>query len=276
MNSNRTYYVTSVIPVFTRSSSQEPLFGLFAFASVNISSPRGCHCTSLVSRKGFSSSQVAYYPNYVSSFQLPLLLRSGDVHPNPGPPSGIVSFESRRDGPDLRGLRTFCAKAHSIVNKVNLLELEMYQRNYDLIILTGTHLDHSILGSEIFPSHYTVFRKDRKINGRHGGGLLIAVRDYITVSLRPTHPCDSEMLFIDVLVSYNQRITIGVFYRPPRSDIKPLEDPQNLIQGLDSIADLILVVDFNLPEIKWSCNRSGALQQCLNHALLIDIIQTIS
>ena len=105
----------------------------------------------------------------------------------------------------------------------------MYQRNYDLIVLTETHLDHSILDSEIFPSHYTVFRKDRKINGRHGGGVLIAVRDYITVSLCPTHPCDSEMLFIDVLLSYNRRITIGVFYRPPGSDIKPLEDLQTFI-----------------------------------------------
>ena len=150
---------TTVISVFTRSSSQEPLFGLFAFASVNISSPRGCHCTSFVSRKGFSSSRVAYYPNSVSSFQLPLLLRSGDVHPNPGPPSGIVSSESRKDGPDLRGLRTFYANARSIVNKVNLLELAMYQRNYDLIVLTETHLDHSILDSEIFPSHYTVYEK---------------------------------------------------------------------------------------------------------------------
>lgn len=62
-------------------------------------------------------------------------------------------------------------------------------------------MDHSILDSEIFPSHYTVFRKDRKINGRRGGGVLIAVRDYITVSFRPTHPWDSEMFFIDVLLS---------------------------------------------------------------------------
>lgn len=82
----------------------------------------------------------------------------------------------------------FYANARSIVNKVNLLELEMYQRSYDLIVLTETHLDHSILDSEIFPPHFTVFRKDRKINGRHGGGVLFAVRDYITVSLRPIHP----------------------------------------------------------------------------------------
>ena len=206
---------TTVTSVFTRFSLQEPLLGLFAFAPVNISSPRGCHCRSFVSRKGFSSSRVAYYPNSVSSFQLPLLLSCGDVHPNPGLPSGIASFESRKDGSDLRGLRTFYANARSIVNKVNLLELEMYQRSYDLIVLTETHLDHSILDSEIFPSHFTVFRNDRKINGRHGGGVLIAVRDYRTVSLRPIHPCDSEMLFIDVLLSYNRRITIGVFYRPP-------------------------------------------------------------
>ena len=62
-----------------------------------------------------------------------------------------------------------------------------------------------------------------------------------------------------------------MFYRPPGSDTKPLEDLQTFIQGLDSTADLILVGDFNLPEIEWSCNR--ALQQSHNHALLIDIIQ---
>lgn len=125
-------------------------------------------------------------------------------------------------------MQTFYTNARSIVNKVNLLELEMYQRRYDLIVPTETHLDHSILDSEIFPSHFTVFRKDRKINGRHDGGVLIVVRDYITVSLRPIHPCDSEMLFIDVLLSYNRQITIGVFYRPPGSDTKPLEDLQIL------------------------------------------------
>ena len=117
-----------------------------------------------------------------------------------------------------------------------------------------------------------MFRKDRKINGRHGGGVLIAVRDYITVSLRPIHPSDSEMLFI-VFFILQSTITIGMFYRPPGSDTKPLKDLQTFIQGLDSTADLILVGDINLPEIQWSCNR--ALQQSHNHALLIDIIQDI-
>ena len=98
--------------VFARAKLQTTVtsvFTLFALAPVNISSTRGCHCGSFVSRKGFSSSRVAYYSISVSSFQLPLLLSCGDVHPNPGPPSGIASFESRKDDSDLRGLRTFYA-----------------------------------------------------------------------------------------------------------------------------------------------------------------------
>ena len=141
----------------------------------------------------------------------------------------------------------------------------------DLIVLTETHLDHSILDSEILPSHYTVFRNDRKTNGRHGGGVLIAVRDCIPATLRANHQCESELLFIDLLFSHERRITLGEFYRPPGGDTKPLEDRRICIQELNSTAELILVGDFNLPDIDWSCNR--ALHQSDNNALLIDLIQ---
>ena len=162
-------------------------------------------------------------------------MRSGDINPNPGPVnSSAANPEPRQDGFNLRGLHTFYANARSIVNKLDLLELEMSQRNYDLIVLTETHLDHSILDSEIFPSHYTVFRKDRTTNGRHGGGVLIAVRDCIPATLRVTHQCESELLFIDLLFSHERRITLGVFYRPPGGD-KAFRRPP----------DLYSIIEFN-------------------------------
>ena len=199
-------------------------------------------------------------------------MRSGDINPNPGPVnSSAANPEPRQDGFNRRGLHTFYANARSIVNKLDLLELEMSQRNYDLIVLTETHLDHSILDSEIFPSHYTVFRKDRTTSGRHGGGVLIAVRDCIPPTLRVTHQCESELLFIDLLFSHKRRITLGVFYRPPGGDTKPLEDLRICIQELNSSAELILLGDFNLPDIDWSCNR--ALHQSDIYVHLIDIIQ---
>ena len=257
---------------FTWFPLHGPSIGLFDQAVAYNQTRCGRHYTPTISRKGFSSSRVAYYPNSVSSFQTSFLMRSGDINPNPGPVnSSAANPEPRQDGFNLRGLHTFYANARSIVNKLDLLELEMSQRNYDLIVLTETHLDHSILDSEIFPSHYTVFRKDRTTNGRHGGGVLIAVRDCIPATLRVTHQCESELLFIDLLFSHERRITLGVFYRPPGGDTKPLEDLRICIQELNSTAELILLGDFNLPDIDWSCNR--ALHQSDIYVHLIDIIQ---
>lgn len=101
--------------------------------------------------------------------------------------------------------------------------------------------------------------------------MLIAVRDCIPATLRAVNQCESELLFIDLLFSHKRRITLGVFYRPPGGDTKPLEDLRICIQELNSTAELILVGDFNLPDIDWSCNR--ALHQLDNYALLIDLIQ---
>ena len=199
-----------------------PSIGLFDRAVAYNQTRCGRHYTPTISRKGFSSSRVAYYPNSVSSFQTSFLMRSGDINPNPGPVnSSAANPEPQQDGFNLRGLHTFYANARSIVNKLDLLELEMSQRNYDLIVLTETHLDHSILDSEIFPSHYTVFRKDRTTSGRHGGGVLIAFRDCIPPTLRITHQCDSNC-FSSTCYS----LTSGGL--PLVCSIGPLEEIQSL------------------------------------------------
>ena len=60
--------------------------------------------------------------------------------------------------------------------------------------------------------------------------------------------------FVDLLFSYNRKVTLGVFYRPPNNDPKPLEDLQAALQEF-SKNELILLGDFNLPEIDWLNNR---------------------
>ena len=52
------------------------------------------------------------------------------------------------------------------------------------MVFMETHLDCSILDSGLFPSIYTVFRRDRSQNGRRdGAGILIAVRDTLRASV---------------------------------------------------------------------------------------------
>ena len=69
---------------FTRFPLHGPSIGLFDRAVAYNQTRCGRHYTPTISRKGFSSSRVAYYPNSVSSFQTSFLMRSGDINPNPG------------------------------------------------------------------------------------------------------------------------------------------------------------------------------------------------
>ena len=54
----------------------------------------------------------------------------------------------------------FYANSRSVVNKTALLEVEIATYRYDIMVFTETHLDSTITDSELFPSNYTVFRRD--------------------------------------------------------------------------------------------------------------------
>ena len=226
------------------------------------------HIVSPILRKGFSLSRISYYPNSVASYQIIRLQLSGDVNPNPGP-NGSEQHNSTEQQ-NSTCLQTFYANARSIVNKSSKLDLAIAALGYDIIVLTETHLDSSIPDGEIFPSTYSVFRRDRKLNGRYGGGVLIATRDHIKAVPHDTPQNDSEFIFVDLLFSYNRKVTLGVFYRPPNNDPKPLEDLQAALQEF-STNELILLGDFNLPEIDWLNNR--VLRQSDIYTLMMDIVQ---
>lgn len=99
---------------------------------------------------------------------------------------------------------------------------------------------------------------------------MIAMWDNIKAIPHDTSQYDSEFIFVDVLFSHNRKVTLGVFYRPPNNEIKPIEDLQAVLQEL-SRNKLILLGDFNLPEIDWSNNR--VLRQSDVYILLMDVVQ---
>ena len=145
--------------------------------------------------RAFWRGRILLYRNGTATFQPERIKPLGTIHPNPGPNRNILTTNPQTAdqrslyasvGPNcsshvLEGMQNnktklsvFYANARSIVNKIDLFHLEITERSYDIIALTEAHLDDSILDSEIFPCNYTVFRRDRLHNGRHGGG---ATRD---------------------------------------------------------------------------------------------------
>ena len=91
---------------------------------------------------------------------------------------------------------------------------------------------------------------------------MIATRHHIKAVLHDTPQNESEFILVDLLFSYNRKITLGVFYRLPGNDPKPLEL---------SLNELILLSDFNLPEIDWLNNR--VLRQSDIYTLTMDVVK---
>ena len=122
--------------------------------------------------------------------------------------------------------------------------MEIASNSFDITVLTETHLDGSINDVEIFGREYCVYRRDRQHGGRFGGGVLIATKRRFKVSPREDLACQSELLFIDIIIANNRKIVMGVFYRPPNSNLKVLEDLQNSLSDIKT-NDMILLGDFN-------------------------------
>jgi len=69
----------------------------------------------------------------------------------------------------------------------------LLHEKYDLVVITETFLSEEILNSEIVPSDYCVYRKDRNW---HGGGVMIAVRNDIPSADRTDLDADCELKWI--------------------------------------------------------------------------------
>ena len=167
-------------------------------------------------------------------------------------------------------MKVFYTNARSIVNKVAKLQLKLANSQADIVVLTETHLDCSISSEEVISSDYTVYRKDRTGNGvRHGGGVLIAAKKGLITSIREHHDLPSELLFVDIITDSKKKLTIGTFYRPPNSDLKPLEDLRSCLSSITT-TDLLVTGDFNLSEFDWSTSHPTKSSE--HHYLLSDII----
>ena len=100
---------------------------------------------------------------------------------------------------------------------------------------------------------------------------MIDVRDHIKALPRETLRCDSELIFIDLLLPCNRTITLGVFYRPSNDETKHLEALQAAPQHIGPANELIIVRYSNLNAFDWHDVR--ALNSSACYSLLLDIIR---
>ena len=139
----------------------------------------------------------------------------------------------------------------SIKNKVQETQLLIESADPDIIIGTETWLNPNIFSSEVLPSNYTVFRRDRADSH---GGVLIAVKDDLVCTPVSTNK-ELELICVKVRINRSKSIIISAFYRPPSESntehAQAVLDELTRLRQDNSKCEFWVGGDFNLPDIDW-------------------------
>lgn len=140
--------------------------------------------------------------------------------------------------------------SRSIVNKIDDLTIVIGDISPDIILIAETWLSSDVSDAHLSLDEFVIYRKDRSNGTNPHGGVLIGVKSHlnpISVNL----VTDLEMCFIDVFVN-NEKIRIGVAYRPPCYTVQNSADFVHLIRDvLENNTKFCLFGDFNFPNIDW-------------------------
>ncbi len=133
--------------------------------------------------------------------------------------------------------------ARNLVNKLTPFQL---CSPYPIHCITESWLNSSILDSEVVPSNYCIFRKDRPVG--HGGGVALCIHNSITCKLLPSPPNTHELLFVEILTPHP--IVLFLVYLPPGANNDSLTSLLNSISCVASAScKTIILGHFNFPDI---------------------------
>lgn len=168
-------------------------------------------------------------------------------------------------------LRLLNVNAQSIVNKVEKLESVLLSYDPHVTVLTETWLHDDIGNDEIVPPNYKLFRRDRS---SRGGGVAVVTKSNVDVVVLD-QIVDHESLFLKLTCWGNVLILVSA-YRPPSADSDFLFKLYDHIEKYSN-HKIILVGDFNLPDVDWDKLKAFSRESefLLELALRYDLSQTV-
>jgi len=145
-------------------------------------------------------------------------------------------------------------------NKQEELEAIVQQDSYDLVAITEMWWDSSHDWNAVMDG-YRLFRKDRPT--RRGGGVALYVREQLEcIELCPG--ADEEQLdSLWVRIKGQPHmgdIIVGVYYRPPDQEEEVDEAFYKQLQAASQSQALVLMGDFNHPDISWEDRTARHMQ----------------
>ncbi|GAB0180245.1 hypothetical protein GRJ2_000489800 [Grus japonensis] len=143
-------------------------------------------------------------------------------------------------------------------NKQEELEAIVQQENYDIVAITEIWWDDLHNWSAAMDG-YKLFRRDRQ--GRRGSGVALYSRVCFDCLELDDGDERVECLWVRIRGKTNKAdIMVGVCYRPPNQDEEADEIFYKQLGEVSRSPALVLVEDFNLPDICWKYNTAERKQ----------------
>lgn len=153
-------------------------------------------------------------------------------------------------------LKCFYFNSRSLCNKLNNLAVILDSGIYDIIFICETWLNNNFFDAEILRnSNYCIFRHDRI--EKAGRGVAVIFKKYLDLQNieLPNIYMNSEIIALNLnTTSYKYRIILC--YKPPGVSSEYNDLFLQCLRWASSITEssrfLMIIGDFNLPNIKWN------------------------
>ena len=114
--------------------------------------------------------------------------------------------------PNNACLNILYLNARSILPKLDELRVLCVVNSYDIVRVVESWLSNDIVNSELFIPGYTIVRKDRN---RHGGGIIVFVRNSLPCIVLPFQnftSLHSQLEFLPLCIEFcEHKFCISVF-----------------------------------------------------------------
>ncbi|XP_053914607.1 hyccin isoform X2 [Cuculus canorus] len=160
-------------------------------------------------------------------------------------------------------------------NKKDELEAVVGQGDYDVIAITETWWDDSHNWTTAMLG-YKLFRRDRE--GRKGGGVALYVKECFDTLELDYGEDRIECLWVKIRGAQKKGdFVIGVCYRPPSQEEAADELFYKQLGTVSKSLPLVLVGDFNFPDVCWEYNTAERKQsrrflECIEDNFLAQLV----
>ena len=124
---------------------------------------------------------------------------------------------------------------NSLLSYIDELRVFMSSSKVDILHINESKLDSTVRDDEVYIPGFEIVRKDRKINGRKGGGVCTYVRTNLNYRIRNGLNNDLlECLFVEISKPRSTPFLVGTWYRPPSSPPNLFSEFENVIAKIDA------------------------------------------